>query len=120
MTSDRTKKEKSYKDEQTFDHLIDQELDDKEYFEQIDLIESAFNSLVEAGLIVSKTQFIGALTTMREINVPICEASGICQVTREYWRVLENRGKLKIVRAKTGKKVFIKSADVIKYLTGKL
>ncbi len=120
MPSDRTKKEVAYENPQKFDYLVDQSLDDTEYFKRLDAIDSAFSSLVEAKMIISKGQFASVLSTMQGVPVPICDAAGICQITREYWRVLEKRKKIKIIRSNTGKRCFIKSADIIKYLKGKL
>ena len=120
MASKRNISDKAYKDEQAFHRFVDSELDDEEYFTNYDSVESSFESLKEAGIVFSKSQFAGALAVMQKMLVPICEAAAICQFTREYWRTLEKRGKITIVRTKGSKKCFIKPSDIQKYLTGNL
>lgn len=123
MPSKRNIGDKAYEDDQDFHHFVDQDMQDKEYFSHYDCIDEAFRLLKKAKIIVSKSQFKVALVVMQKTLVPICEAAAICQVTREYFRTLEKRGKLTIIREtkEEGKrKVFIKPADILKYLTGKL
>lgn len=120
MPIKRTQKEKAYSDDQDFHHFIDGVLDDEEYFDCYDAIEAAFKQLVAAKVIVSKTQFVVALKAMIGIPVPICEAAAICQCSRQYFRVLEERGKINIIRPKGSKKCFIAAADMLKYAKGKM
>ena len=120
MTSPRTQKEKAYEDDQDFHVLINPDLTDEKYNNSYDMVEQAFLLLKESDLIVSKSQFKAAILGMKNIPVPICEAAAICQVTREYFRVLEKRGKIKIIRNVDGKKCFIMSKDILRYLKGKV
>ena len=122
MPSKRNVSDKAYEDPQDFHPLINApDLDDEEYYERYDKVVAAYERLKEAHIIVSKSQFVAAVAMMQDILVPICEAAAICQTTREYFRTLEKRGKMEIVRPKKcQRKCFIKPSDIIKYLTGKL
>lgn len=120
MPSKRNISDKAYTDDQTFDRFVDPALKDEEYFKRLDAIEAAFSHLLKANVVKCKSQFTGALAVMQKTLVPICEAAAICQFTREYWRTLEKRGKITIVRSEGSKKCFIKPSDIQKYLTGKM
>ena len=117
--SERTKKEKSYQDGQTFNHLAEFIKDDDKYFNAVEALDTSYKLLESAGLLQSKTQFSAAIAQMLKTNIPICDAAAICQTTREYFRKLEITGKIKIIRG-SYKKCFIKPADIRKYLEGKV
>lgn len=119
----RTEREKSYKAPVSFDSIVFVDEDDPEYEDKVaaqkDAHRISYKLLYEAEILESPTQYLAAIVQARRTPIPLAEAAAICQVSRQWFRNLEERGKLIILRS-TAKKCYIQPDDVIKVLEARV
>ena len=110
----RTDRERAFKNQMDLSALVQ---DPRIASRQTNALEKAYDLLWRAQLIDSKSQFAAGVLQMIKTPISIAEAAGICGCSRQWFRNLEIRGRLTILR-NTDRKTYITSEDIIKILEG--
>ena len=112
----RSKQDKDYINPMEFSSLIQ---DPRLAKRQEHALERAYDLLWKAQLIDSKSQFAAGILQMIRTPVSIAEAASICDCSRQWFRNLEQRGRLTILR-NSDRKTYISANDLISILEGNL
>ncbi len=112
----RTEREKAYVSFTDLSALVQ---DPRIRKRQANALNKAYDMLWKAQLIDSKAQFAAGILQMVRTPVSIAEAASICECSRQWFRELEKRGRLTIIRG-SDRKTFIAASDLIKVLEGTL
>lgn len=117
----RTEREKSYEHPMSFELLVGagRTLTEEGRVERLEALERCFQLLKKTGLIESKMQFAAGILQMYRTPIPMADAAAICNCSRQWFRNLEDAGKLRILRS-SARKCFILPEDVVKVLEARI
>lgn len=91
----------------------------EEEYNRLEVLEKCYELLLSVNLIESKMQFAAGILQMYRTPIPLADAAAICSCSRQYFRNLENKGKLRVLRA-SNRKTFVLPEDVIKILEARI
>jgi len=117
----RSEREKSYENPIEFELLVGEgrTLTEENRAQRLEALTKCFYMLKECGLIESKSQYASGILQMYRTPIPVADAAAICCCSRQWFRNLENQGRIKLLRS-TNKKLYILPEDVVKILEARI
>lgn len=119
--SSRSEREKDYKHPFSFDLLVNagRHMSEEAKVRRLENLEQCFQLLKECGLIESKMQFAAGILQMFRTPIPLADAAAICNCSRQWFRNLESKGRIRILRS-SQRKCFLLPEDLVKILEARI